>query len=81
MGLTIGISSPSLNLRCGIYPSCLGSVPVASGLNEAPSEFMLGQWRAVKVDLGFSDKHVGRNVQDEGDMNCRETKDLGSRYM
>lgn len=81
MGLTIGISSPSLSLRCGIYPSCLGSAPVASGLNEAPSEFIFGYWRAVEVGLELSDEYVGRVTQDEGVMNCRETKDLDSRYM
>lgn len=82
MGLTIGISSPSLSLRCGIYSSCLGSAPVASGLNEAPAEFILEHWCAVtKLDLGLSDHHVGRMVQDEGAMNCRETKYPGSRYM
>lgn len=82
VGLTIGISSPSLSLRCGIYSSCLGSAPVASGLNEAPAEFILEHWCAVfKVDLGLGDQHVGRIVQDEGAMNWRETKYRGSRYI
>jgi hypothetical protein len=38
---TIGISLPSFILTYGIYGSCLGGVPEASGSNVDPMEFMV----------------------------------------
>lgn len=40
-GLTKGISLPSLSLRLGMWSSCLGVAPEASGAWEASMEFIL----------------------------------------